>query len=58
MLYVKSIEKNIQLQLFDINGKEIYRSSQNRNFELDVSQYQKGIYFLKLNQVIKKIVIQ
>jgi hypothetical protein len=58
-------EENISLVVYDIYGKELVRiydgNMQNQVFNLDLSGYSKGMYFLKLKaqdkQLIQKIII-
>ncbi len=53
---------NIYLEILNIEGKIIYTSNFNNKTKIDLSNYSKGIYFIKLNSnnetYYKKIIIQ
>lgn len=52
--FKKNESVNYQLQLFDINGKQIIKTSlnsQNNNHKLDVSLLSNGIYVLSISSV-------
>jgi len=55
-------EKNNTVKIFDLQGREIYSQKFLSNkFEINLTEYRKGIYFLKVNNeigtIIKKIEI-
>jgi len=54
-----------QIQVLDLSGKQILATnkiqSQNRTYQLDMSDFEKGIYFVRLSvnghQIIKKLIL-
>ena len=57
-LYIKSPRESVDIQLVNIHGQEFYRGYKKGNFKLDVSAFPSGVYFLRLNGISRKIIIQ
>ncbi|MCB9196416.1 MAG: T9SS type A sorting domain-containing protein [Flavobacteriales bacterium] len=60
LINIKTTEQNAQLSLFDINGKLVYQSTISNNHTLSTQSIglTKGIYFVRVNDTTKKIIIQ
>jgi len=49
ILVKRGVSKPMRIQLFDITGKMIYQEFSNKdNFSIDVSDYNRGVYLLKI----------
>jgi len=49
ILVKRGVSKPMRVQLFDIAGKMIYQEFSNKdNFSIDVSDYIRGVYLLKI----------
>jgi len=57
-LYVECPEGRFEVLLYDLNGMERFRSMERGNFKIDVSNFSRGMYFLRINDSVKKIIIQ
>ena len=57
-LYVEFPKDRFEVLLYDLNGVERFRSMEKGNFKIDVSNFSKGIYFLRIDNSVKKIIIQ
>ena len=57
-LDVEFPKDRFEVLLYDLNGVEKFRSMEKGNFKIDVSQFSKGIYFLRIDNSVKKIIIQ
>jgi hypothetical protein len=58
IVYIDGLEENdfISLDIFDIQGKLIFSNKINKSGYIDLSNYEQGVYFVKIGDVVKKIV--
>tara|TARA_B100000902_G_C27302837_1_gene913799 strand:+ start:1013 stop:2116 length:1104 start_codon:yes stop_codon:yes gene_type:complete len=62
-IFIKTnLEDIINISLFDVSGKELSTSFFTKEVDLDLSEYDKGIYFLQIQKdngsLIKKVIIE
>jgi YD repeat-containing protein len=57
-LFIECQNQELEVVIYDINGRERFRSIEKGNFKIDVSDFLRGIYLLRINDSVKKIVIQ
>jgi beta-glucanase (GH16 family) len=60
-LFIQSPDQILSLQLYDIQGREVYSSSEDTDF-ITVNAFNKGVYFLKIEGkdgfMTKKVIIK
>lgn len=58
LLNVSTANNFNRIVIFDLTGNEIFTSYSNYNkFQIDISEFIKGIYFININGNVKKIII-
>jgi len=61
VFFIDSPENIVGLQLYDIQGREVYSSTENTT-SIDVSTFQSGIYFLRIQgekgAISKKVIVE
>ncbi len=58
LLNVSTANNFNRIVIFDLTGNEIFTSYSNYNkFQIDISEFTKGIYFININGSVKKIII-
>ncbi len=56
-LFIENLNDNtFQLKILDITGKIIYQNNDNKSLKIKVTDYPKGVYFVKIKQENKTIV--
>jgi len=59
LLNVSTANNFNRIVIFDLTGNEIFTSYSNYNkFQIDISEFIKGIYFININGNVKKIIIK
>ena len=57
-LYIEAPNEILEVFIYDLSGVERFRSIERANFKINVSFLESGVYFLKVKDSIKKIIIQ
>ena len=56
---LQNSNENIKLSVYDILGNEIYKTGIEKNsFKINVSSWSKGLYIVKVNDRVKKLIIE
>ena len=58
IIQISSKVEDVDVQVFDLNGKEFYRFSERGDFTIDLSELSSGLYLLKLNGQVQKFLIE
>lgn len=53
-----TIEGVGEINIFNSFGQLVYRKANNNITTVDVSNFEKGIYFIKVGDILKKLVVQ
>jgi hypothetical protein len=55
-------KENAQISVYDILGKEVYRTSQSLNSDINLKNLRSGVYLLRLEadgkQITKRLIIE
>lgn len=57
-IYVTFIGTATELKIVDLNGKTLFSKIVNSGEQIDISDFKSGIYFLKLNESIQKLIVK
>ncbi|QMU64404.1 MAG: T9SS type A sorting domain-containing protein [Flavobacteriaceae bacterium] len=55
IIYIKNLEGNKEIRIFDVNSKEVFRKTIETN-ELSIKSLKPGFYFIKINNQYKKLI--